>query len=281
MPDNRYTLQVIKDAWENCTRCNLGVRRKEVKGQFVFGEGSPRGIMFIGEGPGVNEEEEGRPFVGRSGRVLRQVIHKLGLSNCSYITNVVTCRSCSQAYSGEGQPIMRWNRALKVHEPLIRDEPPSPLQIASCLPRLYEEIYLVDPVLIVTLGGEAAKAIISERSFSIINERGKTREITIPGAWFVPELTDKKKMWLRKTKGEYVMPTTQNEVRYLMMPTLHPAYVLRRQEDRSYKNPLDTFIIDMKEAAKLYDRYLLETFGTEPTERDVTIDDVYIAAESE
>lgn len=274
MPDYRYSLQVVRDAWENCQNCDLGVRRKKVGGKFVFGEGALGGIMFIGEGPGVNEEEEGRPFVGKSGQVLRQVINKLGIAHCSYISNVVACRSCSQAYNGEGQPVMRYNRALKIHEPFIKDEPPSPVQIASCLPRLYEEIYLVDPILIVALGGEAAKAIISERSFSILTERGKTREISIPGAWSLPELTDKRKTWLRKVRGEFVMPTTQNAVRYLMMPTLHPAYVLRRQADQSFKNPLDSFLQDMKDAAKLYDRYLYEAYGTAPLEREVTIDDI-------
>lgn len=230
--------------------------------------------MFIGEGPGANEEVEGRPFIGQSGKILRMVIDKLGIAGCSYISNVVACRSCSPAYNSAGQPIIRWNRALKIEEPLIKDEPPNPVQIAACLPRLYEEIYLVDPVLIVALGAEAAKALISERSFSIMGERGKGRAITLPGASSVPELTDKKKVWYRKVKGQIVMPTVQNEVRYWMLPTLHPAYVLRRQADQSFKNPLDVFLGDMKQAAKIYDRYLLETFGTEPIERDVSVDDV-------
>jgi len=274
VPDFRYSLQVVRDAWEGCTNCALGVRRKEVQGKFVFGEGTPRGIMFIGEGPGINEEQEGRPFVGRSGKILRQVIEKLGITDCSYITNVVSCRSCALAYTSEGQPITRYNRSLRIHEQVVRDEAPSPMQMAACLPRLYEEIYLVDPVLIVSLGGEAAKAVISERSFSVIGERGRTREINIPGAWSLPELTEKRRQWLHKVRGEFVMPVTQNRVRYLLLPTIHPAYVLRRWEDRSYKNPLEVFLADMKEAAKIYDRYLLENYGKEPIEREVTVADV-------
>lgn len=274
MPDFRYSLQAVKDAWEACTNCSLGVRRKQVDGQFVFGEGVPRGLMFIGEGPGANEEEAGRPFVGQSGKVLRTVIDKLGLSSCSYITNIVTCRSCSPAYNTEGQPIMRFDRRLKEHVQMIKDEEPSPVQIAACLPRLYEEIYLVDPVLIVCLGGTAAKAIVTERSFSILGERGKTREISVPGAWSLPSLTDKKREWARKVKGEMRMPTEQNLVRYLMLPTLHPAYVLRRKEDRSFRNPLEVFLDDMKQAAGIYDRYMFETFGAEPKERAVSMTDI-------
>ena len=274
MPDYRHSLQAVKDVWENCQACDLGVRRKEVGGKFVFGEGAPRGIMFIGEGPGTTEEEMGRPFIGKSGMVLRQVIDKMGLNGSCYVTNVVSCRSCVPAYNSEGQPITRLDRSSGQRLPVIRDDTHNPLQMASCLPRLHEEIYLVDPVLIVTLGGEATKAIIPERSFSILSERGKTREISIPGAWDIPSLTDKRKAWVRKVKGELVMPTIQNSVRYLVLPTLHPSYVLRRQADQSYKNPLDMFLLDMKQAAHIYDRYLLETFGTEPQTREVTVDDI-------
>lgn len=274
LADNRYTLQTIKDAWEGCTSCELGVRRKATGGKFVFGEGAPRGIMLIGEGPGENEEVEGRPFVGQSGMILRQVIDKLGLDGCCYVTNVVSCRSCSQAYNGEGQPVMRYDRATKTRVPFIKDDVPTPLQMASCLPRLFEEIYLVDPVVIVTLGAEAAKAIIPERSFSMVSERGKTREIDIPGAWHTPSLTDKKKAWLRRVRGQDVMPTVQRRVRYLVLPTLHPAYVLRRQADQSYKNPLDMFLLDLKQAALIYDDYLEKTFGTSRKEREVTINDL-------
>lgn len=274
MPDFRSSLQVLKETWEDCTKCSLGVRRKEVKGQFVFGEGAARGIMLIGEGPGIDEEASGKPFVGRSGEILKAVIDKLGLTNLCYITNTVACRSCAEAFNSEGQPILKYERLFGEVRHLVRDEPPTPMQIAACLPRLYEEIYLVDPVLIVTLGAEAAKAIISERSFSILNERGKAREIRIPGAWSLPDLTNKKKVWLRKAKGEYVMPTVQNEVRYLMLPTLHPAYVLRRVEDRSFKNPMDTFLQDMREAAAIYDRYMLETYGSTTPERRVDIEEI-------
>jgi uracil-DNA glycosylase len=230
--------------------------------------------MFIGGGPGEHDEVEGRPFIGKSGIILRQVIEKLNLNGCCYITNVVACRSCSQAYNGEGQPVMRYDRATKTRVPFIKDDAPQPLQIAACLPRLYEEIYLVDPVLIVTLGPDAAKAIISERSFSITSERGKTREINIPGAWRTPSLTDKKKMWLRRVRGQDIMPTTQRRVRYLMLPTLHPAYVLQRQADQSYKNPLDVFLQDMKLAARIYDDYLNKSFDVVSGEREVTINDL-------
>lgn len=274
MPDYRFTLQDIENVWSTCKGCDLGVRRHEVGGNFVFGEGHPNGIMFIGEGPGATEEAEGRPFVGRSGTVLREIIRRLNIEDCSYITNVVTCRSCAPAYNGEGRPIMRRDRNTGEYYPLIRDEEPNPLQIATCLPRLHEEIYLVDPKIIVTLGSSAAKTLIKGRSFSIMSERGKLREISIPGAAYLPSLTAKKKVWVRKVRGQVSIPIVQKRVYYPMFPTYHPAFILRRQADRSFKNPLDVFIDDIKAAVRIYDKYLELAFGAELQERELNIEDL-------
>ena len=220
-PDARKSLDVLHDEWVNCTRCELGVRRHDVDGQFVFGEGRRRGIMFIGEGPGRVEEEEGRPFVGPSGKILRKVIGQLGITDY-YISNCVACRSCGQAYNSEGQPIERMNRRTKKVEPVITDQTPFPLYIKACLPRLYEQIYLVDPTIIVALGGEAASTLRG-KPVKITSERGTTEAISIPGSWNVPVLTEKKRMWAHKVRGKFVMPTMQNQVQYLMLPTIHPA----------------------------------------------------------
>lgn len=274
MPDFRYSLQDVENVWSSCQGCDLGVRRHEVGGQFVFGEGYPNGIMFIGEGPGAAEEMEGRPFIGKSGSVLREIIRRLDIEQCSYITNVVTCRSCAQAYNSEGQPIMRKDRKTGAFYPFIKDEEPNPLQIATCLPRLHEEIYLADPKIIVTLGASAAKALLKDRSFSIMSARGKLREISIPGASYQPSLTEKKQAWVRKVRGQISMPIVQSRVRYSLFPTYHPAYVIRRQADRSFKNPLDVFIDDIKAAVKIYDKYLEMAFGAEIQERELNLDDL-------
>jgi uracil-DNA glycosylase len=273
VPDHQKTLEQLKSEWEDCEKCELGVRRKQEGGAFVFGEGQPGGIMFIGEGPGRVEEEFGRPFIGDSGDLLRNAVMKLGLSHY-YITNIVSCRSCSQAYDSEGQPRFRKNKRTGLNVPIIKDEPPSPLFIAACLPRLYEEVYLVDPVLIVALGGEAAKTLSTERMGGITAERGNTRPMDIPGVFHTAKLTPKKRVWRRKQKGEYVTPTEENRVSYLMLPTFHPAYVLRRFADRSPGNPLEMYLKDMKLAAEIYDRYMLEAFGTHPAERNLSYEDV-------
>jgi DNA polymerase len=266
-PDARKTLPTLRREWETCTKCDLGLWRSANKGQFVFGEGARRGIMLIGEGPGRSEEEEGRPFVGESGLILRKVLGRLGITEeTCYITNIVSCRSCEAVLDDNGLPMMRRGR------PAYKDAPPLPPHIEACRDRLYEEIYLVDPVLIVAMGGTAAKTLTGGH-LSILAERGKERFIEIPGATQRAVLTDKKRAWAHKVKGKVVTPTEQNGVNYLMLPTLHPSYVSRQIEDRSRESPLKLLIQDLRLAVKIYERYMLELFSAVPTGSSDTSED--------
>jgi uracil-DNA glycosylase len=261
--DEVRRLEVLRSEWQDCTKCDLGKRRRDVNGHFVFGEGVTRSILFIGEGPGKNEEREGRPFVGRSGKILRGVLDRLGITD-AYITNVVACRSCSPLIDqNTNTPVMRQNYRTKLPEIVYKDEPPSPIHIKECLPRLYEEIYLVDPVVIVSLGGKAAEALVGG-SVTITTERGKEREIVVPGVTHRAQMTEKRGAWLRKVHGQFVAPTEQNEVRYLLIPTLHPAYVDRKLSDKGPTSPFRQFFADIKKAAKLFERYQLEVGAKAP-----------------
>jgi uracil-DNA glycosylase len=262
VPDYRKSLPVLRSEWETCTRCDLGERRNTVGGQFVFGEGTPGGIMFIGEGPGVDEEANGRPFVGKSGKILRHAINRLGIDRY-YITNVVTCRSCAQAYTPEGQPKYKKNWKTGVMEPRIIDQPPTPAQMHACLPRLYEEIYLVDPKIIVALGVSSAE-VLARRPVTIQRESGTTIAISIPGAGRKPTVTDKKKVWARTVRGALIAPHVPNNVEYLMIPLLHPAFVARKQKDERWMNPVQMFAEGMKKIVAVYDRYMFEVYGDQP-----------------
>ena len=108
-----------------CTKCPLAATRTQV----VFGAGDPEaGLMFVGEGPGEQEDRDGIPFVGRAGRLLTSLIEGIGLDRDSvYIANVVKCRP-----------------------PGNRD--PLPLEIESCRPYLEAQIEFIDPSVVVTLG---------------------------------------------------------------------------------------------------------------------------------
>jgi uracil-DNA glycosylase family 4 len=255
VPDVNKTLPVLRAQWEQCQNCALGVRRAQVGGSFVFGEGVPGGVLFIGEGPGKDEEINGRPFVGNSGQVLRDTLKDHGMEHIAYITNCVSCRSCAQAYDSEGHP-----RVNDRGQPIIKDQEPTPEQVLQCSPRLYEEIYMVDPVLIVTLGRSSAEFLL-HRSVKITSEVGGMHVVKIPGATHRPVLTEKRQQWLRKVRGEWVMPTEQNTVEYACILNLHPAYVLRNIGDERPGNPTEKFIETMKFARRVYDQYVAEVFS--------------------
>jgi len=270
MPDARKTLPMLHKEWSTCTACDLGIRRVAMNGEFVAGEGTRRSIMFIGEGPGETEESYGRPFVGPSGSVLRKILEKLGLQEF-YITNIVACRSCSQVTDPQGNPRFRHSRGGPPI-PMLRDEPPLPTHIASCLPRLYEEIYLVDPIVIVTLGAVASEVIL-RHPLAITRDRGQTEHCYFPGATHRAVLTEKKGVWARKIHGKFEMPTEPNKVMYEVLPTIHPAYVLRKLADQGKDSPFAQLCADVRMAIKIYERYMLEAFGELPSGASDTKED--------
>lgn len=266
-PDARKPLPVLAEEWDGCTRCALGERREVVRGCVVFGEGQTGGVMFVGEGPGFNEEYEGRPFIGASGLFLRKIIQSMLLEEY-YITNAVCCRSAEPRTDGNGDPMLDRN-----DNPLYVDKPPVKPHIEACRPRLMEEIYLVDPVIIVGLGGTACEALTGH-GFSIMKERGTPLEIFVPGAGEHPVVTEKKKVWARRQGGQLVLPTEQNRVSYTMVPTLHPAAVLRSVADMSEGNPFQRFVQDIRLAIDVYNQYMAEVYGVVPPEmsRDIPYD---------
>lgn len=257
VPDFRKTLPVLHSEWQDCRKCFLGELAESRGGQYVRGEGALGGIMFVGEGPGTHEEEDGRPFVGASGEILRSVIEKYNVSTF-YLTNVVAHRSCEARRDPQGNLLL--NRLGDVQ---FEDVTPTIEQVTACLPRLQEEIYLVDPVIIVTLGGRAAETL-KGKAVSITKERGKPVIISIPGNQTRPVLTDKKREWARKLHGQIHRPVEQNTIQYLMLPTLHPAYVARQLADQGPRSPFTLFAKDIRMANHVYQRYLLEAYGTAP-----------------
>lgn len=118
-------LELIANEVRDCTRCRL----HETRTRAVPGEGDPdTEVVFVGEGPGFNEDREGRPFVGRAGGLLVRLLEAIGWRREDvFITNVVKCRP-----------------------PDNRD--PQPDEIASCAPHLHRQLEVLDPAVVVTLG---------------------------------------------------------------------------------------------------------------------------------
>ena len=151
-------------------------------------------IVFCGGGADKDDEREGRVFVGKAGRLIRQLVKRFDLESAAYYTNAVACRSCAQDFDSECHTKFWENERGKV--PAIFDRDAVPMQMEACNPRLMQEIYMVDPLFIVTLGGAATQAVVGKSSDSM-----ETQVAKVPGAGYLPVLTDKKKQWIRKLKG--------------------------------------------------------------------------------
>lgn len=267
MADIRKTLPMLKQEWAGCEKCSLSIHRETERGHIVFGEGRQRGILFLGEGPGQNEERVGKPFVGKSGDLLRAILAKYEVTNY-YITNVVACRSCVPLTDAAGNTMFTNSYNRQPARIRYKDQAPSKESIQACAARVYEEIYMADPVLIVAMGAPAA-SFLSGSSEKITQIRGAPVEISIPGAGHKASFSAKKHEWLRKVKGQLVLPTVQSEARYVMIPTFHPAFVLRQLHDEALGNPYEKFARDLWLAKTIYNRYYEEVAGIAPEDYEL------------
>jgi uracil-DNA glycosylase len=171
LPSPSSGLSAVREELGDCTRCKLHAGRKTI----VFGEGDPAAdLVFVGEGPGQEEDQQGRPFVGAAGQLLTDIIVK-GMKlkrEDVYICNIVKCRP-----------------------PNNRN--PEPDEIEACEPFLVKQLEAIKPKVIVGLGNVAVKTLL------------KTREgiTSLRGSW-------------------------KTYQRIPLMPTFHPAYLLRTPGDK-------------------------------------------------
>lgn len=162
-------LEKLKASFSKCDKCGLVATRTNI----VFGDGNAdTRLMFIGEGPGADEDAQGLPFVGRSGQLLTKMINAMGLSRQQvYIANIVKCRPPS-------------NR-----DPLMEEA-------QACIGYLRSQIQIINPEIIVCLGSISLNFLLQ------------------------PE--GKVKLGISKLRG-----TWQDFYGYKVLPTFHPAYLLR------------------------------------------------------
>ena len=143
--DKQASLTALHKQMANCQNCALGATRTNL----VFGKGNPAaGILFIGEGPGAEEDQQGLPFVGRAGRLLDQLIAESGLPTEEiYIANVVKCRP-----PGNRLPLPEETEACKVY--------------------LREQLKIIAPKIIICLGAHATQLVIDPKA-KITQMRGR------------------------------------------------------------------------------------------------------------
>ncbi len=174
--DKELFLSELRNEIGDCVRCKLSKNRNSI----VFGEGNPGArIMFIGEGPGREEDMQGRPFVGEAGMLLTKLIEKMSLGDVGlkrgdvYIANIVKCRP-----------------------PMNRD--PEEDEVASCRGFIERQIEIIHPEVIITLGRIALQTLLKRQDLKITAVRGNFFDYNgIP-----------------------------------VMPTFHPAYLLRNPKDK-------------------------------------------------
>lgn len=176
-PDRHAALRILDEQHvRSCTRCS---ELAQTRTQTVFGSGNPdTRLVFVGEAPGEDEDRQGLPFVGRSGQLLTRMIAAMGLDREKdvYICNVLKCRPPN-------------NRT------------PTPQESACCWPYLAEQLRLIAPRVIVSLGNPAARALLKTTQ-GISQLRGAWHELRIDGL--------------------------EQPIR--VMPTYHPSYLLRQGE---------------------------------------------------
>jgi len=173
-PEKAAAFAALRERALTCVKCaHLASSRQHV----VFGVGnidSP--LMFVGEAPGADEDEQGEPFVGAAGQLLTKIIQATGLSRADvYIANILKCRPDTPGQSAGNRK-------------------PTPEEMTTCIPYLHEQIDLIQPRVIVALGATAVEGLL-----------GKTVGIT-------------------KLRGHWQMYRGTP-----LMPTYHPAYLLRNQ----------------------------------------------------
>jgi DNA polymerase len=173
--DPAKALRIIREDLGDCIRCKL---HKLGRKQIVFGVGNPRAeLMFVGEGPGADEDEQGEPFVGRAGQLLNNMIKAMGLRREDvYIANVVKCRPPG-------------NRTPE------RDE------CDTCSPFLLRQIAVIKPKVIVALGAVAAKTLLAINA-SMSDLRGRWYDfrrtklaVTYHPAFLLRDPRQKKEAW--------------------------------------------------------------------------------------
>jgi uracil-DNA glycosylase family 4 len=173
--DPSEALHLIREDLGDCTRCRLS---KQGRKQIVFGVGNPKAeLMFIGEAPGADEDQQGEPFVGRAGQLLNNMIKAMGLRREDiYIANIIKCRPPG-------------NRTPE------RDE------CETCSPFLMRQIAAIQPKAIVALGAVAAKTLLainapmSEFRGRWFDFRGTKLAVTYHPAFLLRDPRQKKETW--------------------------------------------------------------------------------------
>lgn len=238
MEDKNQYLSQLQLAWSGCRGCGLCEERT----QTVFGFGNPNAqVMVIGEAPGENEDRHGVPFVGPAGAILHQFLGDVSARQevvnayCAVTAKKSTQASILEAKSELLEQLLQefyFTNVVMCRPPENRD--PIPKEIEACRTRLLEQIYTVDPVLIIAAGRVAAEAVIGKK-VSITQSRGEIFDVEFSGRGVT--------------------------YRYPVMPVLHPSYIMRRNDYLQKGGEAEKTRDDLLRAMIIVDEYNLLHYG--------------------
>lgn len=220
-------LSALEERWDGCRRCELCRTRNNI----VFGEGSPDAdILVVGEAPGEQEDAHGRPFVGPAGAVLDVFVDSVALNRNSdlFVTNTVCCRPT--------MPV----EDERTGEVRIENRQPNKDERLCCKPRLLETIYVIDPMIIITLG-KVPYQVLFGKAPKMESLRGNIQTLHMQG---------------RNT-----------EIRYPVMPLYHTAYLLRTHDKRA-EGPWGKTMSDWVKVCNIIDHLREVYYGTARPNRE-------------
>ena len=206
VPNKADLLAPIRERVRVCTKCpHLASSRT----QTVFGVGNPDAeLMFIGEAPGVDEDKQGKPFVGRAGQLLTRIIETMGFTRQEvYIANILKCRPDTPSGS-------------------FGNRPPTPLEMQTCRPYLVEQIDTIEPKVLVALGAVAVEGLLGTRG-TMRELRGRWHSyngtplmITYHPAYLLRNQapSEKRKVWedMLQVLGRLEKPITEKQRNYFL-----------------------------------------------------------------
>lgn len=252
----------LRDDWSNCSACELGEIRKIYSTQevergappidIVFGDGNPdtADILIVGEAPGEEEKEYQVPFVGASGELLNQLIasttddEKLKEFYREYNRK---SRKSKKEIDSFMETMVEYRRQRFFITNAVCCQPPenrTPTinEIAQCWDRLWNTIYIIDPILIITLGSTALAAVTRRANAKVSKDRGHLFDVKLPGRF-----------------GTVVYP---------VVPIYHPSYLLRKADWKEPFGDCQKSLSDFRTALSLADKIREQDLGIPIPNRD-------------
>lgn len=228
--NKKERLDALRESWANCQKCGLCEERNNV----VFGEGNPDAdILVLGEAPGEAEDNEGRPFIGLAGEILDEFLGAAVLNRWEdiYATNVVGCRPTVEGIDS------------RTGKPRVDNRAPSKVERDACKPRLLELIYIIDPLIIVTIGKVPFQVLLGKAP-KIDSLRGNIQTLHLAGR--------------------------HTEVRYGVMP-MYSTTFLNNTYDRRSEGPWGKTMRDWVKVCNVIDYLRSAYYGTPTPNREEVV----------